>query len=206
LAANFHASLLPDYRGKHPVFWTLRGGERWAGLTVHALDAGIDTGDILYQVKVRTRRNDSVATLYDRIMDRSTSLVSKLIDGVVQGTVPRHPQPKGSGSYFSTTSEEDFRLDWSWDAERIRRMVTITPGKCFIQLRSHYLYFQDAEIFRTEESAPAGTLLKMGHKRVVIASKEGAVSFAQLRIDSGSVLPASQLLKELGYKSGNALK
>ncbi len=48
MAVNFHASLLPYYRGKHPVFRTLRGGERWAGLTVHVMDPGIDTGDIIY--------------------------------------------------------------------------------------------------------------------------------------------------------------
>ncbi len=48
LAANFHASLLPAYRGRHPVFWALRHGERWAGLTVHVMDEGFDTGDVLY--------------------------------------------------------------------------------------------------------------------------------------------------------------
>ena len=75
MAMNFHASLLPAYRGKHPVFWALRHGEKSAGLTVHAMDPHLDTGDILYQVRVRTRRRDTVAALYDRIMDASTRLV-----------------------------------------------------------------------------------------------------------------------------------
>lgn len=207
LAANFHASLLPDYRGKHPVFWALRAGERWAGLTVHALDDGIDTGDILYQVKVRTRRCDRVSTLYDRIMDHSTRLVGKLVADVDHGSVPRQPQEKGSGSYFSSTKKEDFRLDWSWDAERIRRMVTITPGECFIQLGSHQLYFLDAEYYQDEKGVAPGTLLKLGRKRAVIKTGDKAVSFDKLRIDSSNiVIPASQLLQELGLKTGDTLK
>ena len=39
-AVNFHASPLPAYRGKHPVFWVLRGGECRSGLTVHVMDSG----------------------------------------------------------------------------------------------------------------------------------------------------------------------
>ena len=44
LAANFHASLLPAYRGQHPLFWALRNGEKWVGLTVHVIDAGWTPG------------------------------------------------------------------------------------------------------------------------------------------------------------------
>ncbi len=71
VAVNFHASLLPAYRGKHPVFWALRNGEREAGLTAHVMDPRFDTGDILYQVRVRTRKRDTVSTLYDRIIEKS---------------------------------------------------------------------------------------------------------------------------------------
>ena len=112
LAVNFHASLLPNYRGKHPVFWALRNNENWSGLTVHVMDPGIDTGDIIYQTKVRTRQNDSVATLYERIIDSSENLVGRLIAGAEQNNLPRKSQPKHGGSYYSSTTSEDFQFDW----------------------------------------------------------------------------------------------
>jgi methionyl-tRNA formyltransferase len=55
LAANFHASLLPAYRGKHPVFWALRNAEPWCGLTIHEMSPGLDMGDILFQIRVPTK-------------------------------------------------------------------------------------------------------------------------------------------------------
>ena len=98
-AVNFHASLLPAYRGKHPVFWALRNGERWAGLTVHVMEPSVDTGDILYQVRLPTRRRDSVASLYNRIIDRSIELVPRLVDDAANNRFVRRPQSQTGASY-----------------------------------------------------------------------------------------------------------
>ena len=128
---------LADYRGKHPVFWALRNGEKTAGLTVHAMDPGLDTGDILYQVRVRTRRCDSVSSLYGRIMDRSEKLVPQLVAGARDGKLRRRRQPRAGASYYSSTSEEDFRLDWLLDSETLRRRVSTSPGKCFFEVKNN---------------------------------------------------------------------
>jgi methionyl-tRNA formyltransferase len=42
---NLHPSLLPAYRGPAPLFWMARQGETQAGVTLHFLDEGLDTGD-----------------------------------------------------------------------------------------------------------------------------------------------------------------
>lgn len=176
LSGNFHASLLPKYRGKHPVFWTLRGSEPWAGLTVHAMDSGIDTGDILYRVKVRTRRDDTVASLYSRIMDRSMSLVGRLVADADAGTIPRRLQPEGTGSYFSSTTDEDFRLGWDWPAEKIRRYIVTTPGKCYVDLNEQRVFFRNAETEPLGEPSTPGTLVRIGRRRAVLAAGQGAIS------------------------------
>jgi methionyl-tRNA formyltransferase len=100
LTANFHASLLPAYRGLHPLFWALHHGEKEAGITVHAVDEGIDTGDILYQAAVAVREGDTVTNLYERVMEQSLPLVARLVRDAAAGTVPRRPQPREGASYF----------------------------------------------------------------------------------------------------------
>ena len=47
---NVHASLLPKYRGASPIQRVLLDGEKKTGITIMQMDAGIDTGDILYQI------------------------------------------------------------------------------------------------------------------------------------------------------------
>lgn len=205
LAANFHASLLPHYRGKHPVFWTLRGGERWAGLTVHVMDPGIDTGDIIYQVKVRTRRDDTVATLYERIMERSLGLIGRLVSDAEKGTIPRRPQAAGEGSYFSSTSEEDFRLDWTWPTEQLRRTITVTPGQCFTTAAGQRLYLSQAEKTGDKSKGAPGTLLKLGRTRCLVATKNGALWIGRARVGSGQEQPLARICRQLGLKVGDRL-
>ena len=80
--------------------------------------------DIIYQVKIRTSQDDTVTTLYKRIMDEGVNLVRRLIADADQNSIPRRPQPKNTGSYFSSTTEDDFELDWTWPADKIRHFIT----------------------------------------------------------------------------------
>jgi methionyl-tRNA formyltransferase len=100
LAANFHASLLPAYRGRHPLYWALQNGEKWVGLTVHAMDQGLDTGDILYQVREAVLPGDTVADLYERIMVQSVPLIGRLLADAAAGTLTRRPQGTEGASYY----------------------------------------------------------------------------------------------------------
>jgi methionyl-tRNA formyltransferase len=100
LAANFHASLLPAYRGKHPLYWALQNGEKWVGLTVHAMDQGLDMGDILYQVREAVLPGDTVADLYERIMVQSVPLVGRLLADAENGILTCRPQGTAGASYY----------------------------------------------------------------------------------------------------------
>jgi methionyl-tRNA formyltransferase len=184
VSVNFHASLLPAYRGLHPVFRTLRGRERWAGLTVHVLDAGLDTGDILYQIRVRTRRDDSVGSLYDRIMDRSVTLVGRLISDAEAGTLKRRPQTAGEGSYFSSVSEDDFRLDWRRPAKELQRWVCTTPGRCFFEGSTGRVFVLDAEV-TPEMGAHPGEVVRVGRTRCTISAIDGGLALGKVRTEAG---------------------
>lgn len=201
---NFHPSLLPAYRGKHPLFWALRNGERWVGLTVHVMDAGIDTGDILYQVRVRTRRLDSVSALYDRVIARSLALAPRLIADIASGSLRPRPQPGAGASYFSSIAPDDFRLDWRRPAVEICRWVNASPGQCFSHFTGQRLYLFDAEPHRAASSPPA-TLLAVGRSTMTVASSDGAVRLGGVRTEDGSAQSAAGWCRMHGLRPGDSL-
>ena len=205
LSVNFHASLLPAYRGKHPAFWALRNGERWAGLTVHVIDTGLDTGDILYQIRVRTRKRDSVATLYDRIMGRSVNLVGRLIEDAEKGTLRRTPQPESGVSYYSSVHEDDFRLDWSRVAEQLRCWIQTSPGQCFCNVADRQLFFMDAEVVRRTGDVSPGMLVRIGGIYCTVAAGKDALRVCRARIDQEGEKSMPQLCRELGLAQGAPL-
>jgi methionyl-tRNA formyltransferase len=204
-AVNFHASLLPEYRGKHPVFWTLRDGRPWAGLTAHWMDPGIDTGDIIYQVKVRTHRRDTVASLYERIIVKSVALVGRLVANAERGSIPRHPQPAGRGSYFSSIKEDDFHIDWNWSAEKIRRHIAMSPGQCFARLGGKRLFFCQADTVKETKKGPPGAILKLGRTRCTIAAGEGALWIGRARREGKKEQSLASLCRQLGLEEGPVL-
>ena len=205
LSVNFHASLLPAYRGKHPVFWALRNGERWAGLTVHVMDAGLDTGDILYQVRVRTREQDSVATLYDRIMDRSVKLVGLLVKAAEESTLRPRPQPEGGASYYSSVDEDDFRLDWTRDAEVLRRWIQLTPGRCFCDMKGSRVFFMDAQVVGRPGGECPGTLIRLDESFCDVATGKDALRVRCVQLNSEEIGSLRRLCQELSLEAGDSV-
>jgi methionyl-tRNA formyltransferase len=205
LAANFHASLLPRYRGKHPVFWCLRNGERYSGLTVHAMDPGIDTGDILFQIRVRVYKRDTVESLYDRIIEQSLSLISPLIQECDRGLILRVPQPASGGSYFSSVHDEDFRISWSIDAETIRRSINITPGRCFIHLNGIRCFVADATVVANEHGCTPGRIMYVGNRRGVVGARDRGVSITRVKPEGLPTTSFADCLRKFGYRVGETL-
>lgn len=64
---NSHPALLPAFPGRHPVAAALAHGVRVTGVTVHLVDAGVDTGPILAQRAVEVLPDDTEARLHERI-------------------------------------------------------------------------------------------------------------------------------------------
>lgn len=116
---NLHPSLLPAYRGPLPLFWMAHQGERWAGVTLHFLDEGMDTGDIVAQTAFDWPEGISLADLERRCAAEGAQLLLAAVQQLVEvGELPRRPQPEEGSSYFSWPSAEDFYVPTDWDARR----------------------------------------------------------------------------------------
>ena len=76
---NIHPSLLPSFRGKNAVKQALEQRVKTAGCSVHFVDEGIDTGEIISQEKVPVSSNDDEETLGKKILKKEHVLYIKVI-------------------------------------------------------------------------------------------------------------------------------
>lgn len=81
---NIHASLLPLFPGAHAVRDTLAAGVSETGATIHVVDAGVDTGPIIFQRTVPVMPGDDVPTLHERIKVHERELLIETIIGVAE--------------------------------------------------------------------------------------------------------------------------
>lgn len=106
---NGHPSLLPRHRGPVPVAWAIRNGDEAVGVTVHRMDAELDTGAILAQASVPLGEYVVPDEFYARIGPVLMDLLAQALARVAAGEEGT-PQSEG-GEYESFLPDEDAWLD-----------------------------------------------------------------------------------------------
>tara|TARA_B100002003_G_scaffold240224_1_gene260530 strand:+ start:20 stop:784 length:765 start_codon:yes stop_codon:yes gene_type:complete len=101
---NFHFSLLPKYRGCHSNFLQIYKGEKFSGVTLHKIDSGIDTGDIIDQIKFRIKINDTALDNYRKLMKFSTKLFKRNLNNIINNKYNLRKQILSNGRYFNKKS------------------------------------------------------------------------------------------------------
>ncbi|HSO50886.1 MAG TPA: formyltransferase family protein, partial [Acidimicrobiia bacterium] len=90
-ALNLHPALLPHNRGWHTASWAILEGTP-IGATLHFMDRGVDTGDIVAQVELEVRPDDTAHTLYARLLDLEVELFRSAWPLLASGDPPRMTQ------------------------------------------------------------------------------------------------------------------
>lgn len=118
---NVHSSLLPNYRGVHPVSWALIRGEQETGVTIHHIDSGIDTGPIVLQGRQLIRDDHTIHSLTAELNALSADMVVALLqsnnipDGIAQAP--------GDYFYAKRRRPEDGLIDFNLPANAIFNLI-----------------------------------------------------------------------------------
>jgi peptidoglycan/xylan/chitin deacetylase (PgdA/CDA1 family) len=94
---NLHKGKVPDYRGMPPGFWELYDGQASAGVTVHFIDAGLDTGDVLGTAEVPIHPKETPESLRAKLDHAGVGLLAQVVAQLQNGTAHRQPQVRGAG-------------------------------------------------------------------------------------------------------------
>jgi phosphoribosylglycinamide formyltransferase-1 len=89
---NTHPALLPNFPGAHGVRDALRAGAKVTGSTVHWVDSGIDTGEIIRQKEVVVQPQDDEASLHARIKIVERDLIVETLRSFIADGLPRRNQ------------------------------------------------------------------------------------------------------------------
>lgn len=98
---NIHFSLLPQYKGMYTSVLPILNGEKYAGVTFHKIDCGIDTGDIIKQKRFILEDTCTSRELYFQYIKYGTELVLECMGDVIDNKVKAVPQPVKNSTYFS---------------------------------------------------------------------------------------------------------
>jgi methionyl-tRNA formyltransferase len=98
---NAHQGALPRFRGMNVIEWAIFEGAA-PTITVHFVDPGVDTGDIVAEERVPLHPEDTLDAVRERASAQQVSLLVRTVNAAVHGSLPRRTQRAEEGrQYFS---------------------------------------------------------------------------------------------------------
>jgi methionyl-tRNA formyltransferase len=182
---NLHGSLLPQYRGAAPINWAIINGEKETGVTTFFLKQEIDTGSIIFQEKETIDYNDSVGSLYERLMKKGAALVLKTVQAIAGGNYPSLPQDeaveiKHAPKIFKETCE----INWNNPSEKIRNFVrglSPYPTSWAILNGKTFKIFSVSIGSKDEKDSNPGVLNTDNKNYLYVKSSDGWISIDELQ-------------------------
>ncbi len=119
---NLHASLLPKYRGAAPINWAVINGDKESGVSTFFIEHKIDTGNIIFQDKIKIKDEDNAGIVHDKLMVIGSKLVCKTIDAINNKSAPNIKQ-KGEATLAPKIFKEDCQIDWNKNIHDIHNHI-----------------------------------------------------------------------------------
>lgn len=122
---NIHFSLLPFYKGMYTSAIPILNDESYVGVTLHEIDSGIDTGDIIAQYKFELKKQYTCRDLYRQYIKWGTKLVIENIEKILENNVHAKCQSSEGSSYYSKKyiDYSNIKIDLQQTAYGIDRQV-----------------------------------------------------------------------------------
>lgn len=207
---NIHASLLPKYRGASPIQHVIIDGEKETGITIMQMDAGLDTGDMLYQKKVAISPEDTFETLHDKLMALGGEAIAEALPLLVAGKLTPQKQKDEESCYASLIRKEMGIIDFEKSAAEVDRLIRgMNPWpSAYTFYRGKQLKIWKAVPVLNEEGEKAkpGCVLKLAKDSLDVACADGAIRILELQLEGKKRMSTHDFLlgvkPEIGEKLG----
>ena len=205
---NIHASLLPKYRGASPIQHAIIDGEEKTGITIMQMDAGIDTGDMLYKKEILIEDTDDYETLHDKLTVLGGEAVAEALELLEKGQLKPEKQREDLSSYAPLIERSMGEIDFSLDALTIDRRI-----RGMMPWPSAYTGYKGKQlkIWRAEPDMEAvvtgrpGEILAVGRDRMTVAAGEGVLHVYELQLEGKKRMSAHDFLLGVKMESGEIL-
>jgi methionyl-tRNA formyltransferase len=193
---NVHGSLLPKYRGAGPIQWAIMNGEDETGITTMLMDAGMDTGAMLLQERVRIDPEDTAGALSEKLAKVGGPLLIETIRQLKAGTLTPRPQDESQATMAPLLDKEMGQIDWTSTAIEIANRVrglSPWPG-AFTHVDHERWTIWKANALIDPTTAEPGTAVAVTKDAMHIATGRGLLAITELQPANSRRMTVQQYL------------
>jgi methionyl-tRNA formyltransferase len=191
---NLHFSLLPAWRGAAPVQRAIENGDDHLGITVFALDEGMDTGPIYRQASFRMEHQMRSKEALEFLGEKGVELISQTLEDISQKIAPIAQNSDGI-SHAKKLSKDEALINWLLPVEKIdRKIAAFYPNPiAYTNFRNEVLKIIRSDVcsdFQSEKTLAPGELF-IEKDRVLIGTGSNPLEVVQLIPQGKSEMKAS---------------
>ena len=207
---NYHASLLPHFRGPAPIEATIASGDTGTGVTLQRIVPALDQGDVIGSAVIPLDNDSTRASLRERISEACTFITIDTLPRIIRGDAERIVQPEKHASYTRKISRADSAIDFSAPAKMIAartRALSPWPG-CTFPFNGMEIKLGHVEAVRIPElpeSIP-GTVMSWKKGELLVATGKDFLQIHSLQRPGGRMLPARDFLIGMKIPTGTVLE
>ena len=169
---NIHFSKLPKYKGMYTSVWPILFGDKEAGVTLHKIDCGIDTGDIVAQKIFKLAESDRSQDCYRKYIENSKKLLTVWFKKIIDGRISPIKQTAVGASYFSTKTVDyaNLKIDFKKTAWQIQRQVYAFSFRPYQLLSFNKQEVTDVVITEHKSTLAPGTIILKNNEYTLIST------------------------------------
>lgn len=197
---NIHASLLPKYRGAAPIQWSIINGDDVTGVTIQQMNAGVDTGDILFTEEIPVAPTDTYATLYDKLEALGAQMIVPALENIEKGNVNPVPQNEEESSHVSMIDKAMGKIDFSRPACEIERLVRgLNPWpSAYTVCRGKTMKIWESCLADETVNGEPGSIHSVSREAICINTGDGVLKVTELQLEGKKRMLVKDFL--LGYR------
>ncbi len=193
---NVHASLLPRWRGAAPVQRAIESGDSDTGVSIMAMEPGLDTGPILSAYSMTIRDYHTGGMLLDELAALGASALADNLSDIEPLMSSAIPQKHELASYAHKIDKAESAIDWNESADTVWRRIRAfnpVPG-CYTLLGEDRFKILSAHTEEGSSSGAAGDILSADDRGLRVRCGDGVLIITEAQLPGAKAQPISTLI------------
>ena len=194
---NVHASLLPRWRGAAPVQRAIESGDTATGVSIMAMEPGLDTGPVLFTRRLPITSGHTGGTLHDDLAQLGVTALIDGLENIDTLLAKATPQDDSEATYAHKIEKQEGALDWSAAATLLARRVRAfhpAPG-CYTLLGGDRLKVLSAHAVDEPHHGSAGEIVAANELGIRVSCGEGQLVITEAQLPGAKAQSVATLLR-----------